>query len=117
MVTEVGGSSGLAYSLVVETRPYSKYRASTGCVRPTRPFKAALVQPQVSEWSSRPVWLLRGSRSAEAASRTTPNERQVSSGQRTLQQLLATESIGYIPPTEAEANYYRRLANRTVEAT
>ncbi len=27
------------------------------------------------------------------------------------------ESIGYIPPAEAEANYYRRLADRTVEAT
>jgi transposase InsO family protein len=26
------------------------------------------------------------------------------------------ESIGYIPPAEAEANYYRRLADRTVEA-
>jgi len=24
------------------------------------------------------------------------------------------ESIGYIPPAEAEANYYRRLANNTV---
>jgi len=27
------------------------------------------------------------------------------------------EPIGYIPPAEAEANYYRRLADRTVEAT
>ncbi len=27
------------------------------------------------------------------------------------------ESIGYIPPVEAEANYYRRLAGNTVEAT
>ena len=27
------------------------------------------------------------------------------------------ESIGYIPPAEAEANYYRRLADSTVEAT
>lgn len=27
------------------------------------------------------------------------------------------EPIGYIPPAEAEANYYRRLTDRTVEAT
>jgi transposase InsO family protein len=27
------------------------------------------------------------------------------------------ESIGYIPPAEAEANYYRQLAGNTVEAT
>jgi transposase InsO family protein len=27
------------------------------------------------------------------------------------------ESIGYIPPAEAEANYYRRLADNTVDAT
>jgi len=27
------------------------------------------------------------------------------------------ESIGYIPPAEAEANYYRHLASNTVEAT
>ena len=27
------------------------------------------------------------------------------------------ESIGYIPPAEAEANYYRRLADNTVETT
>jgi transposase InsO family protein len=27
------------------------------------------------------------------------------------------EPIGYIPPAEAEANYYRRLADRTVDAT
>jgi len=27
------------------------------------------------------------------------------------------EPIGYIPPAEAEASYYRRLADRTVEAT
>lgn len=26
------------------------------------------------------------------------------------------EPIGYIPPVEAEADYYRRLADRTVEA-
>jgi putative transposase len=27
------------------------------------------------------------------------------------------ESIGYIPPAEAEANYYRHLAGNTVEVT
>jgi len=32
---------------------------------PFRPFKAVLIQRQVSEWSSRPVCLFRGSRSAE----------------------------------------------------
>ena len=34
MVTEMGGSSGLAYSLVVEARSYSKCQSSTGRVRP-----------------------------------------------------------------------------------